>query len=504
MNAFTTGLNVFAWIFVRLPRAFSIPFAVFSLLWIFGGFAWANRSLAQPAAALAGALLHAHLSPRIVGVLADDIEPFIHALAVIVLFAIGFTAAYNLSALINWVFVVTRTKPRRPIDGPPQAPVVTHTEPDPLQHIERIGIVLAGGGAKGAYQAGALRSIYRFLEQHDALRKVRVISGTSIGSWNALFWLANLIRPDSGWSGQSVHEKWWRQISATGLAAPSWYIPFLRNAFLSSRPWQQSFDQVFGRGDVAAALRETPVHFYLTRSNVGTGTIECATNNPAPPATPNAAFEILDPGEPGSYQQRLKEAVFASMDLPPLFPFMRRGTQSYEDGGVIDNLPIAFAAAEHCDLLFILPLNADFEATPNTHSVLARLLRVMDVRQGALERSGFKMLYLYNELATLRAQAETRVAENDASVVAPNTRLAYSLARRNNPINVFAVCPARSFVEEVIDTTDLWKQQGAAEAFETLRDRTAALLPGFSFEGQQTVSVAIIDRDGAVTWNERF
>jgi len=26
----------------------------------------------------------------------------------------------------------------------------------------------------------------------------------------------------------------------------------------------------------------------------------------------------------------------------------------------------------------------------------------MDVRQGGLERSGFKMLYLYNELAALR------------------------------------------------------------------------------------------------------
>lgn len=504
MNAFTTGLNVFAWIFVRLPRAFSIPFTLFSLLWIFGGFAWVNRSLTALATALLTPLLTEHLSRGIVGLLARDFAPFIHAMGVIALFGVGFTVSYNISALINWVFVVTRTKPRDPIDGPPQCPAIGNAGPDPFRHIERIGIVLAGGGAKGAYQAGALRAIYQFLEQHDALRKVRVLSGTSIGSWNALFWLANLIRPESGWSGQSVHEKWWRQISAKGLAAPSWYVPFLRNAFLSSRPWQQSFDQIFGRADVAAALRDTPIHFYLTRSNVGSGTIECTTNNPHPPATPNAAFEILDRAQADSYQQRLKEAVFASMDLPPLFPFVRRGMQSYEDGGVIDNLPIAFAAAENCDLLFILPLNADFEAQPNRHSVLARLLRVMDVRQGALERSGFKMLYLYNELATLRVQAENRAAECNSVQAAPNTRLAYSLARRNNPINVFAVCPSKSFVQEVINTTDLWKRRSAAEAFETLRDATAALLPGFAFEGQQTVSVAIVERGGGVTWNDRF
>jgi len=65
---------------------------------------------------------------------------------------------------------------------------------------------------------------------------------------------------------------------------------------------------------------------------------------------------------------------------------------------VIDNLPITFPAIEACDLIFILPLNSDFEEKPNQKSVLARLLRVMDVRQGVLERSGFKMLYLYNEL----------------------------------------------------------------------------------------------------------
>jgi predicted acylesterase/phospholipase RssA len=53
-----------------------------------------------------------------------------------------------------------------------------------------LGIILAGGGAKGAYQAGALKAIYRFLQQHGALGKVRMIAGTSIGAWNAMFWLA--------------------------------------------------------------------------------------------------------------------------------------------------------------------------------------------------------------------------------------------------------------------------------------------------------------------------
>jgi predicted acylesterase/phospholipase RssA len=90
------------------------------------------------------------------------------------------------------------------------------------------------------------------------------------------------------------------------------------------------------------------------------------------------------------------------MDLPPLFPYMKLDEELFEDGGVIDNLPILFAGMEQCDLIFVLPLNSDFHAKPNQRSVMKRFLRVMDVRQGALERGSLKNLYLYNELAVLR------------------------------------------------------------------------------------------------------
>jgi predicted acylesterase/phospholipase RssA len=90
------------------------------------------------------------------------------------------------------------------------------------------GIVLAGGGAKGAYQAGTLKAAYRFLAQNNALPTVRVLANTSIGSWNAGFWLAHLIKPAANWDGRSIHEQWWRPISAKSLAAPSWYVPLLR------------------------------------------------------------------------------------------------------------------------------------------------------------------------------------------------------------------------------------------------------------------------------------
>src|SRR5205085_8003499 len=101
--------------------------------------------------------------------------------------------------------------------------------------------------------------------------------------------------------------------------------------------------------------------------------------------------------------------VFSSMDIPPLFKYMASDDKKdfFEDGGVIDNLPIQFGTQyEKCDLLFILPLNATFEQKVDQKSLARRLLRVMNIRQGVLERKAFKDLYLYNELAELREKVE--------------------------------------------------------------------------------------------------
>ena len=204
MKPVSTGLNFLAWLFIRLPLGFSLPFTAMSLWWIFGGFQWANVRVALPVAALFNAVL-ARLLPAALGAaLTNDLSAFVHAALVIALFAIGFVVAYNASALINWALLVLNLKPT-PFEPAAPVPPATHSEAaGALANTRRIGIVLAGGGAKGAYQAGAMKAIYGFLEQHNALGKVSVISGTSIGSWNALFWLAGLIKPAGSGNGRQA------------------------------------------------------------------------------------------------------------------------------------------------------------------------------------------------------------------------------------------------------------------------------------------------------------
>lgn len=63
-----------------------------------------------------------------------------------------------------------------------------------------IGLVLAGGGAKGAYEAGVFKALWEL----DIIRRVSVVSGTSIGTINGL-----MLSMNDG----NVMDKSWSNIS---------------------------------------------------------------------------------------------------------------------------------------------------------------------------------------------------------------------------------------------------------------------------------------------------
>ena len=416
--------------------------------------------------------------------------------------------AYNLSAFL---YRRIRKRPSVRVAGPagPEAPAAGRGDggggPDDrgrLDEFRRIGLILAGGGAKGAYQAGALRAIHEFLEEHGALDRVAMVAGTSIGSWNALFWLAGLVEPPEG-DGRSVHERWWRRISLEGIVEFDSYWPLTQNHFLRSTPWQEAFREIFvdppevrGRlarlfpgPDAEGADGGPPVHFYLTRSNVELGQLEFATNwaglreetRPrlgvdeegarAPLVDPDL-YEVIEGPDVEEALRRTRRAVFASMDLPPLFPYrkIRVGrTEWFENGGVVNNLPVRFGTqVENCDLLFVLPLNASFAEPVDHRSVTRRLFRVMDVRQGVMERRSMKMIYLYNELAELRGPVQEQRAAGAASRLERTAR-----RREHEPVAVFSIVPEAPLA---LGTAEFWKADAAGEAFDLLYDATRAEL----------------------------
>jgi predicted acylesterase/phospholipase RssA len=182
--------------------------------------------------------------------------------------------------------------------------------------------------------------------------------------------------------------------------------------------------------------------------------------------------------------------VFCSMDIPPLFPYMEINKDEFhEDGGVIDNLPIRFGTeVEECDLLFILPLNASFEKKVDQRSLIRRLTRVTEIRQGVLERGSFKLIYLYNELASLRQRVKDLEALlpgvepppveglPEARALSEQKVAERALERKHKVVDVFSICPAP---ELSISTTEFWKTKEAGAAFRFMYEVTRNELKQF-------------------------
>jgi predicted acylesterase/phospholipase RssA len=499
---------LYQWMLLRFSKRFTLPFMAAAAVFLGVGF--------PPVARRVDAAL----------------PPLLAAVAVLALLGIAIVAAL-------WVATaIYRLAPPRPAAWFPAAtratvPVGPATASPPLGRYDRIGIILAGGGAKGAYQAGSLAAIHGFLERRGALGNVRMVAATSVGAWNACFWLAGMVSEESG----SALERWWSELRLSEVVAPTFYFPAARNFVLSADPWRQAFRKLFADHPPSRERLESLMHdadnlrFYLTRTNVERGHLEFSTNRRDLVDIDNHSG-LRRPLEPPDRWTRaqtmddLEQAVFASMDLPPLFEHVRIGDETFEDGGVVDNVPIYFGTGiEKCDLLFVLLLNASFASGVGRRWILRRMQRVLTIRQGALERRALKDVYLYNELAALRGRlegagrlAEARRADpalrGDPPVPSPagseaafdesaSRSLEERAARRvHRPVQVFAVCPDEPLG---IDTLEFWKTRESGRAFRLMREHTRYELERFDFDAEPNwIRVALVGPSGEVRYLEDF
>lgn len=525
---------LYQWVLKRLPRTFSIPLLALLVLYFTLFFPFLAVHLVPITGKWIGKQLPTYSIPRPGFLKVDEysvVGGLVSALLIVLVAVLGVLVCYGIAALL---YRIVRGKPMKRLKLNEPSPLSsgvggTPDEKNPLAGYDRIGIILAGGGAKGAYQAGAMQAIYEFLEKHQALHKVRMIAGTSIGAWNSLFWLGGLVRRPDG-NSRSVLEQWWHEVDVKSVIRFEMYMPMLQNYLLSPQPWQETFAKIFKnnpgiserllhhinhlapKGDHNEC--QDAMHFYLTRANIALGKLEFTTNRddlsnvdpnlpvgvrPHQRATPDAwraATSIDD----------LHDAVFASMDLPPLFKNAVIDDEMFEDGGVVDNLPIRFGTEfENCDLLFVLPLNASFAQSPDQRSIVKRLFRVMDVRQGVLERNSFKMVYLYNELAALReATQKQKALTTSEPAEGDGTAIRRAVTRKHKMVQVFSICPAP---ELLINTAEFWKTAEAGQAFRLMYRTTRDELHKFFYRDRPSpdwIRMARVSPEGEVTYLTDF
>jgi NTE family protein len=263
-----------------------------------------------------------------------------------------------------------RPSPSLPADQPPRKPWHPHGS-------DNIALVLQGGGALGAYQAGVYQAL------HEAGLWPDTVAGVSIGSINAAiiagnrpeqrvqrlrdFWETVTARPVSlfNFDGDGARKATniWSALLTTTLGQPGFFAPNPVNPWISPRGSKTAtafYD--------AAPLRETLlrlVDFHQLNSGAmryAAGAVNIINGN----------FAYFDT----TRIKILPEHVMASGALPPAFPPVQIGTDHYWDGGLVSNTPLQHvldnAAALHL-LIFQVDLFSARGVLPrDMDDVLAR------------------------------------------------------------------------------------------------------------------------------------
>jgi NTE family protein len=223
---------------------------------------------------------------------------------------------------------------------------------------ESIALVLAGGGARGAYEAGALSVLLPELDRRG--QRPRIIVGTSVGALNASFLAANVDRP-TGELVEAALSIWasirWPEV-VEHLLSPSTIVRFGEYAGEVLGLPGVRIDSLLDPEPLRVTLRER-IDFARLRRNVEEARLESAavvatsahtsrsvvfhTGLPSPPPDRRRGIDYV--------ASELAEAhVLASAAIPAVFPSVhiehpRSARGWYSDGGTRLNTPIKPALA---------------------------------------------------------------------------------------------------------------------------------------------------------------
>ncbi|MCW5891622.1 MAG: patatin-like phospholipase family protein [bacterium] len=233
----------------------------------------------------------------------------------------------------------------------------------------RFGIVLSGGGARGAYEVGVLAWLLEELPRRlGRPPRIDVFTGTSVGAIHACWLAASLDEPDAGPRLEAI----WRSLEVAGVYRMGLRdllaIPRRALGLGSAEPTPRT-DRLSGILDtrpLERLVRET-VAWDRLRTRVACGDVEAVAvaateiatgrsvvwvdrREPTTPVWPNDPFVVARPAA------LTPEHALASAAIPFLFPALRVDGEFFCDGGLRLNTPLAPALRLGCDRLLVIGL----------------------------------------------------------------------------------------------------------------------------------------------------
>lgn len=224
----------------------------------------------------------------------------------------------------------------------------------------KIGLVLSGGGGKGAYELG----VWKALKELEVDRYIDVFAGTSIGAFNAvLFAQDNLEAAETLWEEVTIDKI--IPISKFDLLKKGIGI-FIggKNINFAKKYINQKMDE----GAVSKDGAKEIIDKYLDLEAVKKNNKICYAACTELPDFKVKYFKV------NNYSEDLgKEIIVASASLPLIYEATEIMGHKYIDGGIADNTPIQPVYGEGCDIIIVVLLSKeariDRALYPNAHII---------------------------------------------------------------------------------------------------------------------------------------
>ena len=195
----------------------------------------------------------------------------------------------------------------------------------------KVGIVLSGGGAKGAFEVGALSVLLPYLRTNNM--QLCAIAGTSIGAFNGAFVAANQFAELKAiWHGWDQNKC---DLTESGFLGPLFSLA--TKGYMYRTPYKFLKENL----DVERVMNSR-IKYINTAVRLGDGQMYIGGNT-----------------KPKSDDLALRE-ILASMAPAPVTPSVKINGEEYVDGGFRDTVPTR-ALVDHCgeklDRVYVISVN---------------------------------------------------------------------------------------------------------------------------------------------------
>ncbi len=229
----------------------------------------------------------------------------------------------------------------------------------------RIGLVLTGGGARGAYQAGALLAIAEIAKEAGIAQPFPVITGMSAGAINAAFLASGAADPVATclelrklWLGLTTEQVFRVDLFSAVRTGLLWLLELVSAGLITQKkglglldtsPLQEFLATAINWENIPKNISANLVHFLsITAVNYGNGASKTFYQSNYPYEPLERSRRTSEPSQIGL------DHVMASTAIPFLFPPKKLDGWHFGDGSLRNHTPLSPAIKGGADRLLVI------------------------------------------------------------------------------------------------------------------------------------------------------